>query len=136
MNSVPLLPIEVDPRPCELCGLTIDRHECIDHGEGPEFYCYPVDDLVRRWELADPRDAWRYTGETPPSDAVRNSDLNAKPETATRPYRTPQSTIDAFFYIARTEAADGIVSWLALHPRDAQHLHQLWKRKCSTAPAK
>ena len=32
-------PIEIDPRPCELCGLTIDRHQIVDNGEGPEFFC-------------------------------------------------------------------------------------------------
>jgi hypothetical protein len=51
-------PFEIDPRPCELCGLTIDRHEMIDHGEGPEHYCpdlspdeMTMPELVRRAEL-------------------------------------------------------------------------------------
>ena len=35
-------PIEIDPRPCEFCGLTIDQHRMIDTGEGPEFYCIDV----------------------------------------------------------------------------------------------
>ena len=26
-------PIDGDPRPCELCGCTIDRHEMVDDGE-------------------------------------------------------------------------------------------------------
>ena len=32
-------PIEIDPRPCGLCGLTINRHEMVDDGEGPDFFC-------------------------------------------------------------------------------------------------
>ncbi|MGY4409121.1 hypothetical protein ACVWW4_000857 [Bradyrhizobium sp. LB7.1] len=84
MNAVTPLPVEIDPRPCELCGLTIDRHQMIDEGEGPEFFCIdvPVDELtldelerrdelrrleacaamVRDWEMEDPRDSWRWTG--------------------------------------------------------------------------
>ena len=27
-------PIELDPRPCGNCGLTVDRHQMIDSGEG------------------------------------------------------------------------------------------------------
>jgi hypothetical protein len=89
-------PLAIDPRPCELCGLTIDRHRMVDHGEGPEFWCYPDDDIVTRWELADPRDAWRHTGEAPPPASVRNSDISGRPASAAKPYRTPQATIDAF----------------------------------------
>jgi hypothetical protein len=54
-------PIEIDPRSCELCGRTTDQHECLDHGEGPEFFCWDDDDIVKCWEVADPRDAWRHT---------------------------------------------------------------------------
>ncbi len=53
-------------------------------------------DLVRQWELADPRDAWRVTEEALPTAAIRNSDISGAPADKPRPYRTPQSTIDAF----------------------------------------
>jgi hypothetical protein len=52
-------------------------------------------DLVRRWELFDPRDAWRHTGEAPPPDAI--------PLAPRRPYRTRQATEDAFFYVLCNE---------------------------------
>ena len=43
MNASPAVlepePLEIDPRPCGLCGLTIDRHERVDAPEGPEFFC-------------------------------------------------------------------------------------------------
>jgi hypothetical protein len=56
-------PIDLDPRPCGLCGRTVDEHEFIDHGEGPEFFCYPDDDVVTQWELAEPTvDAARGAG--------------------------------------------------------------------------
>jgi hypothetical protein len=62
-------PIEIDPRPCEWCGLTIDQHVMVDDGDGPEFFCEEANpyaaNLVLQWEMQDPRDAWRHTGEIP-----------------------------------------------------------------------
>jgi hypothetical protein len=57
-------PIEIDPRPCERCGLTIDKHIRIDTPEGPEFDCDPRELEISaaaaaarlRMELNDPRD--------------------------------------------------------------------------------
>src|SRR5450755_3887546 len=92
-------PIEIDPRPCELCGRTIDQHECFDDGEGPEFLCFPDGPRVQEWELADPRDRWKHTGEQPPPDAFRNGDLPGTPAAARQHYRTPQATIDAFWFV-------------------------------------
>jgi hypothetical protein len=133
-------PLEIEPRPCEWCGLTIDQHAMVDGADGPEFFCeenHPhAADLVRQWEMRDPRDAWRHTGETPPPVTFRNSDFSGAPAPIRQQYRTPQATIDAFFYVARTKDAAGIAEWLADHPRDAQHLHKLWKKTCSTAAAK
>jgi hypothetical protein len=51
-------PLEIDPRPCELCGLTVDRHKMVDDGDGPLFYCLDLSpdemtlpELERRAEL-------------------------------------------------------------------------------------
>lgn len=133
-------PIELDPRPCELCGLTIDRHEMVDDGDGPEFFCDDaLDDyaaaIMSHWELADPRDAWRHTNELPPPASVRNSDIAA---TAARPdyYRTPQATIDAFWFVASLDGPARLAAWLADHPRDERYLQKIWEQKCSTAAAK
>jgi hypothetical protein len=128
-------PIEIDPRSCELCGRKIDQHERVDTPEGPEFFCFPDDDIVTSWELADPRDSWRHTGEPPPPVSVRNSDIAAKPN-APRSYRTPQATVDAFFCVLKTKDAAGIAEWLADHPRDEKYLQKIWEQKCSTAAAK
>jgi hypothetical protein len=119
-------PLEIDPRRCRLCGRKIDQHKCFDGGEGPEFFCYQDDDLVKQWELADPRDRWKHTGEAPPPEIVRNSDISAKPPKAPS-YRTPQATIDAFFYVAALGDADGLVRWLAQHPLDAPYLRKIWR---------
>ncbi|MEK9281188.1 hypothetical protein MTR72_16460 [Bradyrhizobium sp. ISRA442] len=85
--------------------------------------------LLMRFELDDERDRWKWTGELPP-----------KPEPQTelpprKPYQTPQSTIDAFLHVARSESTEYLTDWLTRHPLDAPHLHKLWKAKCSTAPA-
>ncbi|SHH38340.1 AAA family ATPase [Bradyrhizobium erythrophlei] len=57
-------PIEIDPRPCERCGLTMDQHHREDTPEGPEFFCDADELAIRasataarlRMELNDPRD--------------------------------------------------------------------------------
>ena len=72
-DQIELDPIEIDPRPCGLCGCTIDQHERVDTPEGPEFFCFPDDDIVTRWELADPRDRWKHTGEPPPKASDRST---------------------------------------------------------------
>jgi hypothetical protein len=147
-------PIEIDPRPCELCGLTIDRHIRIDAPEGPEHFCpdscegcgLPIDrhqridtaegpefrcpdlaaaDIVRRLEMADPRDRWKHTGEPPPPASVRNSDISARPANNPQPYRTPRSTIAAFLYLVATDDLPRVRDWLAARPKDAPYLLQL-----------
>ena len=65
-GQVELDPIEIDPRPCGECGLTIDRHRRVDTPEGPEFFCadlsldeMTLDELERRAELRRQEDiAW------------------------------------------------------------------------------
>ena len=86
-----------------------------------------VDDIVRRWELADPRDAWRHTGETPPPAAFRNSDISGAPAAKPKPYKTPQSTIDAFLWVARKDDIAQLREWLSDHPKDAPYLLTLLK---------
>jgi hypothetical protein len=82
--------------------------------------------LVKQWELLDPRDAWRHTGEPPPA----TSDIpSARPE----PYRTPQSVVDAFLHVVRLGDADYLSRWLAQHPADAPHLLKIWERKNALA---
>jgi hypothetical protein len=133
MNA-PLAPInldllEIDPRPCELCGRTIDQHEMVDDGDGPEFFCFPADDLVTLWELVDPRDAWRHTGESAPQASARNSDISPAPATAPAHYRTPQATADAFWFVVNLCDPARLKAWLHDHPRDARHLLKLLERK-------
>jgi hypothetical protein len=122
-------PIEIDPRPCELCGRTIDQHECFDDGEGPEFVCYPEGDLVQEWELADPRDRWKHTGEPPPPDAVRNADIPSGLEPIRQHYRTPQATVDAFRFLVAHGDLRRLKTWLADRPKDAPFLVVLLERQ-------
>jgi hypothetical protein len=76
-------------------------------------------DLVEQLEFADLRDRWRYTGEAPPAIGIPIT-------TAKQSYRTPQSTIDAFFYVAGLGDADYLLRWLAQHPLDAPYLRKIW----------
>jgi hypothetical protein len=117
-EQIELNPIEIDPRPCEWCGLTIDQHRMVDIGEGPEFFCNELD--VDE-DVAEPRDAWRHTGEPPAPE----------PEARQRPpaYRTAASTIAAFEYVASLGNADYLARWLANHPADAPELFKIWKGK-------
>jgi hypothetical protein len=142
MNAIEVLeldPIEVEPNPCEHCGLTIDRHRRDDTDEGPEFFCLPADELdldelelraelirqvevaaiVRDMELNDPRDRWRHTGEPRPQ-------AEETPIAPRQPYRTPQSTIDAFWYVAGLDDADRLTAWLEQHPLDVPFLKTIW----------
>jgi hypothetical protein len=90
----------------------------------------PVDDLptdyaaqiVRQWELADPRDRWKHTGEPPPK-------ASAPPRSSPRTHSTPDSVIDAFFYVARQGDRHRLARWLADHPADKAELFKLWKAK-------
>jgi hypothetical protein len=87
-------------------------------------------DIVRRWELADPRDGWKNTGEPPPPKAVRNSDISGTPTRQPRSH-TPQSTIDAFKYIVRLNEVERLREWLADHPKDAPFLLALLESPAS-----
>jgi hypothetical protein len=144
MNAVVPLPIEIDPRPCGLCGLTINRHHMVDDGEGPEFFCIdvPVDELtldelelraelrreeeiaamVRDWEMDDPRDRWRHTGELRPA-------TQPAPVPRRDPYAPPQSTVDAFLYVVELDDVARLKAWLDDHRRDAPILLKLLKAK-------
>jgi hypothetical protein len=129
-------PIEIDQRPCELCGLTIDRHDMVDDGEGPIFYCadlspdeMTLDELERRAELRREEEiaaimAGMERAPSPPS-AV------AAPEP--RPYRTPQATADAFWYVVRLDDPEYLTRWLAQHPLDAPYLLNIWECKNAIA---
>jgi hypothetical protein len=141
-------PIAIDPRPCGLCGLKIDRHERDDTPEGPIFLCADIDpdeltlpELERRavliereevramaeqWERADPRDRWRHTGEAAPPDIIRNGP-QAEP---CRPSRRPvQSTIGAFLYLVSLKDPDRLVAWLRERERDRPFLLTLLEAK-------
>ncbi|MCS3895800.1 hypothetical protein M2171_004933 [Bradyrhizobium japonicum USDA 38] len=70
--------------------------------------------LIMRWEIADPRDRWRWTGELPPAQLV--------PTIEKTPYRTAQSTIDAFHFVLSLGDPEHLAAWLLNHPDDAPAL--------------
>jgi hypothetical protein len=122
-------PIEIDLRPCQLCGCTIDHHDRFDTPEGPEFFCDDYEReiylrtcaMVRDWELNDPRDSWRHTGETKPA---ATDFAPARPA-----HHTPQATVDAFWCVVRLDDPERLTDWFERHPLDAPYLCELWERK-------
>jgi hypothetical protein len=112
MSDVIDVPAEIDPNqieiePYELGGCAIEDLE--------ELIYLRAADTIAQWELADPRDAWRHTGEAPPK-------ASAVPVPSARPYRTPEATISAFKYVVGLGDADYLARWLADHPADAPTL--------------
>ena len=133
MNAIAPLPIEIDPRPCGWCGLTIDRHRMTDEGEGPEFFCLdlPVDELTldeleRRAELRRQEDVAAIVARWEATDC--NTDLRPSIRTS-EPYRAAQSTRDAFFYVVALDDVDRLKAWLDDHPLDAPTLLKLLEAK-------
>jgi hypothetical protein len=127
-----LTPIEIDPRPCELCGLTIDRHEMIDDGEGPEFYCrnlsldeLTLEELERRDELRRQEDIAAILARW---EAVP---VNLPPSHRPEPYRPAASTVDAFRLVAAGGDVGHLKAWLAERPKDAPLLLALLESSAS-----
>jgi hypothetical protein len=78
-------------------------------------------ETVRGWELSDPRDRWKHTGEHKPK--VRS--MATKPT----PYAPPQSTVDAFLHVAALDDIKRLEAWLDDHRRDAPILLKMLKAK-------
>jgi hypothetical protein len=113
-------PIEIDPRPCGLCGLTIDRHEMTDDGDGPLFFCADIDpDDMTLIEL-ERRNVLRFREEVAAILAAMPDCPPILPRSEPEPYRPAQSTADAFLFVVAAGGDIGrIRSWLADRPKDA-----------------
>jgi hypothetical protein len=125
--------LAIEPRPCAWCGLTIDRHDMVDHGEGPEFYCadlspdeMTLDELERRAELRRQEEAAAIFARL---EAMDDPSKRLPPRAGPEPYRPAASTIAAFWYVASLNDADYLKRWLAEHPRDVTALQKLWEAK-------
>jgi hypothetical protein len=120
MSDVLELPADTEPAPlatehCEICGCLVeDLEEVI-------FLC--AADMVAQWQRDDPRDAWRHSGDLPPK-------TEPQPRwPARKAYKTPEATIDAFWYVARNHDAEYLARWLDNHPDDIATLTKLWEAK-------
>lgn len=118
-------PINLDPRPCELCGLTIGRHDIVDHGDGPEFYCADVlpddmtlDELECRAELRRQEDVAAILARIDAMDRP----LNAPAPRARKPYGPAASTAAAFQYLVTIGDLERLKAWLAARPKDTPFL--------------
>jgi hypothetical protein len=118
-------PIEVDPRACEHCGLTIDRHGMVDDGEGPLFYCpdlppdeMDLDEFERRAELRRQEEVAAILARWEAMDAMDRPaeiPLPDKPQ----PYRPAASTEVAFRYLIAVGDVGRLREWLSDRPKDA-----------------
>jgi hypothetical protein len=95
-------PIEIDQRPCELCGLKIDRHDMVDDGEGPEFFCADLSpdemtllELERRAELRRQEDIAEILAAMPDCPPI-------VPRSEPEPYCPAASTVAAFRLLIKT----------------------------------
>jgi hypothetical protein len=70
-----------------------------------------ADEIVRRWELADPRDAWKH-------------------KQLRQQYRTPQATIDEFWRVISLNDHSRLIQWLEKHPKDSAYLEKLLEDAC------
>lgn len=95
-------PLTLDPRPCELCALTIDRHDRVDTAEGPESFCrddlspdeMTLPELERRAELRRQEDIAAILArweKLDPPDVFRTRDAE--------PYHPAASVVDAFWHV-------------------------------------
>jgi hypothetical protein len=121
-----LNPLEIDPRPCELCGLTIDRHEQVDTAEGPEFFCadlspdeMTLDELERRAELRRQEEAAAIFARL---EAMDDPSKRLPPRAEPEAYHPAQSTVAAVQYLTAAGDVGRIREWLADRPKDAPHL--------------
>lgn len=122
VSPAELEPIEVER--CDVCQRVIEDFE-------QELIYLRANDLLVQWELADPRDAWRHTGEAPPSVEFRNGPIEGPSPARPKSYETPASTEQAFWIVVRQNDPARLKQWLADRPEDTPHLRTLLEKKCS-----
>jgi hypothetical protein len=119
-------PIGIDPRPCEWCGLTIDRHRMVDHGEGPEFFCADISpdemtllELERRADLIRQEEVAAIFARL---EAMDDPSKRLPPRSEAAPYRPAQSTVAAFWHVVALDDLERLKAWLADRRDDAPFL--------------
>jgi hypothetical protein len=124
--------LAIDPRPCEWCGLMIDRHRMVDNGEGPEFFCLDLSpdemtlpELERRAELRREEEIAAILARM---DAM-SGPADIAPPREPELYRPAASTVDAFWYVVSLQDPERFKTWLADRPKDAPFLLQLLETK-------
>jgi hypothetical protein len=121
-EQIQLQPIAIDPRPCELCGLTIDRHDMDDDGDGPLFFCADIspdemtlDELERRAELIRQEEVAAILARL---EVMDDPSKRLPPRSELEPYRPAQSTVAAFQYVVALDELERLKAWLADRPKD------------------
>jgi hypothetical protein len=134
--AIDLDPLAIDPRPCDWCGLTVDRHRMVDNGDGPEFFCADLSpdemtlpELERRAELRRQEEVAAIIArwEAMDEEIARRQAAPSLAEPV--PYRPAQSTVDAFWFVVGLRDPERFKAWLADRPKDAPFLLQLLENK-------
>jgi len=81
--------------------------------------------LVMSWELDDPRDSWRHTGEPRPAAGQVRGPAHLMSASAA----PAKSTVDAFLYVAALDDVARLKAWLDDHPKDAPMLLEMLESK-------
>jgi hypothetical protein len=152
-GQIEIDPIEIDPRPCERCGLKIYDHHMIDDGNGPQHFCISqLYERVAAGKVKSPtRPFWlgwnhgidfalNHAAELEISEIMSTIMVEPEavpsviPQRTPEPYRTLQVTVDAFWFVARNHDDVYLAAWLKRHPADAAFLIRLWEAKNARKP--
>jgi hypothetical protein len=127
--------LAIDSRPCELCGLKIDRHDMVDDGDGPLFFCADIlpdemtlDELERRAELIRQEEVAAIFARL---EAMDDPSKRLPPRSESEPYRPAQSTVTAFHFVVATGDIGRLKAWLSDRPKDALFLLALLESPAS-----
>lgn len=125
-------PLEIEPRRCSWCCLTIDRHARVDTPEGPEFFCadlspdkMTLDELERRAELRRQEEVAALLARMDAMDGPAEIPPAGEPPA----YRPAASTVDAFWFVVGLRDPERFKVWLGDRPKDTPFLLQLLETK-------
>ena len=108
-----------------ICRLDEIKDECVEAGVELEAGRLTPEQALNRVDRA--LDVWHRQDEILRDWKTKECTERVEPKPE---YRTPQSTIDAFFGWIVRQDTETQARWLAQHPKDEAYLRKLWSEKC------